>query len=141
VHREEVSAPPIALSCPQELDSRIDQTAHLVGVNDRVERPYVVGVTLERREPGGFGSCVVAALLEPECLHASHEGGARIAAACAASRSLPPRESSVLAASRAPTRSGWSVDMSDRYARNACVIGIDASFVASSSAAPSTPGW
>ena len=78
VDGEEVAGTPVGFALAEEADAVGDPAAHLVGVDDRVDRPHVVGVDGQRRQPGLLGLAVAARLLEAEGLHAAHDRGVRV---------------------------------------------------------------
>ena len=76
VHREEVAVAPVVAR--KEGDAFVDAALHLVGVDDGVDRPHVVGIGVDRRETRVSAFAVVAGLFQAEGLHPAHERGVRM---------------------------------------------------------------
>jgi len=73
VHGEEVALGPGRAALAQEADAVRDLPSHLVGVDDRVDAPHVVGVPLHGPLTSVGGLAVLVALLETEGVHAVQE--------------------------------------------------------------------
>ena len=80
MHREEVPGLPGGVGRTQEANAGVHRAPHLVGVDDGVNGPHVVGVRGHGREAEIERLVVLTGFLQPERRHAPHESGVRMVA-------------------------------------------------------------